>query len=214
MARRSKNSKPDVARLAEVNRFNRNALAANRQGRLGSDQVFQFALRLASMLLSVIVTIAFAIACFVLAALVAPKEAFAANWASLVVVSGLGLFGLMWVIDVVNHLWRDIFPLLRDVAGGQVTMEEGAVARDYDDNAYTSLWHRTFTWVFRFFAEDFAKHIWWFSGTHYYVLNGQQFTVSQKGYAALTQESSWRLYYASRSKRLVNIEPVPGKTGL
>jgi hypothetical protein len=93
-------------------------------------------------------------------------------------------------------------------------MAEGAVSRGYDDNSYTSLWHRLFTWVFHVFAEDHAKHIMWFSGTHYYVLDGQPFTVSQKGYAALTQESPWRLYYASHSKRLVNIEPVPGNTNL
>ena len=87
-------------------------------------------------------------------------------------------------------------------------MEEGVVSRDYDDTSYASLWHRLLTWVFRFFAEEHAKHIAWFSGVHYYVLNGQQYTVSQKGYAALTKESPWRLYYAPHSKRLVNIEPV------
>jgi len=214
MARKSKQSKPDADTLAKVNRFNRNALASNRQGRLASGQIFRFALRLASMLLSFIVTIALAIACFVLAALVAPKEAFAANWVSLVIAALLSLFGLTWVIDVTNHLWQDIFPLLRDVTGGWVMMEEGVVSRDYDDNSYASLWHGLFTWVFRFFAEDHAKHIAWFSGVHYYVLNGQRFAVSQKGYAALTKESSWRLYYASHSKRLVNIEPVPGNTDL
>ena len=210
----ARKSKPDADTLAKVNRFNRNALESNRQGRLGSGQIFRFALRLASMLLSFIVTIALAIACFVLAALVAPKDAFAANWVSLVIAALLSLFGLTWVIDVTNHLWQNIFPLLRDVTGGWVTREEGVLSRDYDDNSHASLWHGLFTWVFRFFAEDHAKHIAWFSGVHYYVLNGQRFTVSQKGYAALTKESSWRLYYASHSKRLVNIEPVPRNTDL
>jgi hypothetical protein len=43
------------------------------------------------------------------------------------------------------------------------------------------------------------------------MLDGQRFIVSQKGYAALTEGPSYRLYYVPRSKRLVNIEPVPGK---
>jgi hypothetical protein len=210
----ARKSKPDAGPLAKVNRFNRSALASNRQGRLASGQIFRFALRLASMLLSFIVTIAFAIVCFALAALVVPKEAFAANWVSLVIAALLSLFGLTWVIDVTNHLWQNIFPLSRDITGGWVTMEEGVVSRDYDDNSYASLWHGLFTWVFRFFAEDHAKHIAWFSGVHYYVLNGQRFTVSQKGYAALNKESSWRLFYASHSKRLVNIEPVTGNADL
>jgi hypothetical protein len=65
--------------------------------------------------------------------------------------------------------------------------------------------------VLYFFADKDQKHIEWLSGTHYYVLNGQQFIVSQKGYAALTKEASFRLYYASRSGRLVNIEPISGE---
>jgi hypothetical protein len=215
MARKKKSAqKPDAVTLAQANRFNPSALAANRQGRLDSGQISRLALRLTSMLLSAIVALAFGIASFVLAALVLPKEALAENWVSLLGTVLLSLLGLVWLWEMINHLWRQTLPLLRDVVGGQVRMEEGAVSRDYDDNSYASLWHRLLTWVFRSFAEDHAQHIWWFSGVHYYVLNGQQFTVSQKGYAALTQESPWRLYYASHSKRLVNIEPAPGSTNV
>jgi len=210
----ARKSKPDAVTLAKINRFNRNALASNRQGRLTGGQVLRFALPLVSMLLSVIVTLAFGTACIVLTAAAVPTEALADHWVSLIFAMLLALFGLFWIFDGTNHLWQQALPLLRDVVSGEVAMAEGAVSRDYDDNSYASLWHRLFTWVFHFFAADHAKHIMWFSGTHYYVLDGQQFTVSQKGYAALTQESPWRLYYASHSKRLINIEPVPGNTNL
>ncbi|MCP4540543.1 MAG: hypothetical protein GY832_25685 [Chloroflexi bacterium] len=213
MARRS-TRRPDVTTLAEANRFNQNALASNRQGRLASSQILRLAFRLAAMLLATLIVIALGIVCIVLAAVVVPKDAFAANWLSLVIAALLFLFGLFWILYGINHTVQNGFPLLRDVIGGQVMMEEGIVSREYDDHAYPSLWHRLLTWVFYFFADKNQKHIEWFSGTHYYVLNGQQFIVSQKGYAALTEESSCRLYYASRSGRLVNIEPVPGDTNL
>ena len=126
----------------------------------------------------------------------------------------MSLLGLFWIMDGTKHLLKDVFPLLRDIIGGRVLMEEGGVSRDYDDNRYPSLWHRLLTWVLQFLSDDQGRYIEWFSGIHYYVLNGQQYVVSQKGYAALTQPSSWRLYYAPHSKRLVNIEPVPGGTNL
>ena len=210
MARRSVQT-PDAITLAQANRFNQNALASNRQGRLASSQILRLALRLAAMMFSVIVVIAFGIAWIVIAAVAVPKEAFAVNWLSLVIAILLFLFGLFWVFYAINHTLQNCVPLLRDVTGGQVTMEEGTVSREYDDRAYPSLWHRLLTWVLYFFADKDQKHIEWFSGTHYYMLNGQQFIVSQKGYAALTQESSLRLYYASRSRRLVNIEPILDK---
>ncbi len=211
MARKSKRSvqKPDTSTLAKANRFDQNALASNRQGRLASGQILRLALRLALLIFSVIIVIAFGIAWIVLATVVVPKEAFAANWLSLVIAVLLFLLGLFFIFYGINHVWRDGFPLLRDVTSGRVTMAEGNVSREYDDHAYPSLWHRLLTWVFFFFADEFQKHIEWFSGTHYYVLNEQQFIVSQKGYAALTEESSCRLYYASRSRRLVNIELGP-----
>ncbi len=216
MPRKSKKSarKPDAITLAKANRFNRNALASNRQGQLASSQILWLALRLASMLFSFIVTIAFGIAWIILAALVVSQEAFAANWVSLMVAALLSVLGLFWIFDGIKHIRQQTFPLLHDVIGGRVTMEEGVVSRDYDDNSYASLWHRLFTWVYHFFDSDHDRHINAFSGVHYYVLNGQQFTVSQKGYAALTKESSCRLHYASHSKRLVNIELVPAAQAL
>jgi hypothetical protein len=214
MARRT-TQHPDAITLAKANGFNQSALASNRQGQLTSSQILRLALRLAAMTLSVIVTIAFGIAWIVLAAVVVPKEAFAAalaaNWQSLIIAVILFLFGLFWVLYGINHTVQDGFPLLHDVIRGRVTMEEGNVFREYDDHNYPSLWHRLLTWVFYFFADKNQKHIEWFSGTHYYVLDGQQFIVSQKGYAALTKELSYRLYYASHSRRLVNIEPVSGE---
>jgi hypothetical protein len=208
MARKSKRSAqtPDAITLAKANRFDRSALASNYQGRLASSQILRLALRLASMMLSAIGAIAFGVAWIVLAVVVVPKEAFMANVLSLVIATLLFPFGLFWIFDGINHMLQDAFPLLRDVIGGRVTMEEGIVSREYDDHSYASLWHRLLTWVFGFFANDDQKQIEWFSGTHYYVLNGQQFIVSQKGYAALTRELSCRLYYAPRSRRLVNIE--------
>ena len=207
MAKRS-TQRSSAITLAEANRFDRNALASNRQGRLASSQILRLALRLVSMVLAAVVMIALAIVCVILAAAVVPKEAFAANWLSLAIAAILFLFGLFWVLYGINHTVKNGLPLLRDVIGGRVTIEEGIVSREYDDHAYPSLWHRLLTWALCFFADKGQKDIEWFSGTHYYVLNGQQFIVSQKGYAALADESSYRLYYASQSKRLVNIEPV------
>ena len=216
MARKSKKSikEPDAITLAKVNRFDQSALASNRQGRLGSSQILRLALRLVSMLLSIIVMLAFGITCIVLPVVVVSKETFVATGGSLIFMVLLFLFGLFWIWDALKHVQQQTFPLLRDVVGGRVMMEEGVVSRDYDDTHYASLWHRLLTWVFHFFADDHAKHIKWFSGTHYYVLNEQQFVVSQKGYAALAKESPWRLYYAFHSKRLVNIEPVPDNSKL
>jgi hypothetical protein len=215
MARKKKSVKPNAATLARANRFNLSALASNRQGRLTNGQTFRFVLRLASMLLSIIAALAFGIACIVLAVVVVmPKQALAENWVSLLGVALLSLLGLVWIFDAINHTRKQTIPLLRDVTGGGVTMEEGIVSRDYDDHSYASLWHNLLTWVLHSFAEEHAKHIEWFSGVHYYVLNGQQFNVSQKGYTALTKESPWRLYYASHSKRLVNIEPAPDNINL
>jgi len=31
------------------------------------------------------------------------------------------------------------------------------------------------TWILHSFAEDHARHIKWFSGVHYYILDGQKF---------------------------------------
>jgi hypothetical protein len=211
MARRS-TRQPDAITLAEANRFSQDALALNRQGRLASSQILQFALRLVSMILAVIVVIILGTVCIVLAAVVVPKEAFGANWLSLAIAALIFLFGLFWILYGMNHTVQNGFPLFRDVIGGQVTIEEGIVSREYDDHAYPSLWHRLLTWVLYFFADDaYQKRIEWFSGTHYYVLNGQQFIVSQKGYAALVDELSCRLYYATCSRWLVNIEPVSGE---
>ena len=216
MAKRSKRSsqKPDALTLAKANRFDPSALASNRRGQLTGSQMFGFALRLLSMAFSVTVTIAFGIVCVVLAVVLAPKDGFAENWSSLIFVALFFVFGLFWILDAIKHIVRDTFPLLRDVIGGQVTVEEGVVSRHYDDLRYASLWHRLFTWVFDFFADDHARHIKWFSGMHFYVLNKQEYTVTQKGYAALAKESFCRLYYASRSRRLVNIEPMPGRTSV
>ncbi len=210
MARRS-TQRPDTITLAEANRFNQNALASNRQGRLASSQILQFVLRLVSMVFAAIVVIILGIVCIVLAAVVVPKEAFAADWLSLAIAALLFLFGLFWVLYGINHTVQNGFPLLRDITSGRVMIEEGIVSREYDDHAYPSLWHRLLTWVLYFFADEYQKHIKWFSGTHYYVLNGQRFIVSQKGYAALTDESPYRLYYASQSRRLINIEHISGE---
>jgi len=216
MARKSKKSvqEPDAITLAKVNRFDQSALASNQQGRLSSSQILRLALRLVSMLFSVIVTLAFGIACIVITAVIVSKDTFTTTWMSLIFAVLLCLFGMFWILDALKHLWQQALPLLRDVVGGRVMMEEGTVSRDYDDTRYASLWHRLLTWVFHFFADDHAKRIEWFSGIHYYVLNEQQFVVSQKGYAALAKESPWRLFYAPHSKRLVNIEPVPNNSKL
>ncbi len=211
MARKSKKSvkEPDAITLAKVNRFDQSALASNRQGRLSSSQILRLALRLVFMLLSIMITLAFGIACIVVVVVVVSKETFVTTGGSLIFAVLLILLGLFWIWDALKHMRQRAFPLLRDVIGGRVMMEEGIVSRDYDDTLYASLWHRLLTWVFHFFADDHAKHIEWFSGVHYYVVNEQQFVVSQKGYAALAKESPWRLFYASHSKRLVNIEPAP-----
>ncbi len=79
MARKSKKSvqEPDAITLAKVNRFDQSALASNRQGRLSSSQILRLVLRLVFMLLSIMIMLAFGIACIVVVVVVPAAAAVA-----------------------------------------------------------------------------------------------------------------------------------------
>ena len=124
-----------TVKLAKANRFDPNALTSNRRGQLTNNQARRFALRLASMALSIIVSIVFGIAWIVLAAAIVPKEAFLDNWVSPLIAILSVLVGLILISDGIKHVLQDTIPLLRDVLGGQVMIEEGRVSRDYDDTS-------------------------------------------------------------------------------
>jgi len=91
-----------------------------------------------------------------------------------------GFFGLIEVF-----LLSQVSSDLSDALGGRVQMSEGAVTK------YTRTTHsRT-------------------SRTHYYFrLGDARFEVSRQAYDALLPGRNYRLYYAPKTHRLVNIEPL------
>lgn len=195
--------------VVKANRFDPTALAANQAGTLAGGQKSRSMIRLASITLSSIISVAFGIAWIYLAAIIVPEGAFwnnlMDNLVPLIVVPLMFIFGIMWIVDGIKHLMKDGFSLLRDVLDGRVVMAEGSAHKDYDDRHYASMWHRLLNWVF---SSSEHPSVELFKGTHFYVLDGQRFIVSHKGYAALTEGPSYRLYYVPHSRRLVNIELV------
>lgn len=163
------------------------------------------------MAFSSLASVAFGILWLYLAVITVPKQTIVNHWLALIIVVFLFLFGVIWIIDGVKNLVKDSFSLLRDILGGEVAVAEGPARKEYDGRHYASLWHRLFNSIWFFSVDQRAQYLEAFKGTHFYMLDGQRFIVSQKGYAALTEGPSYRLYYVPRSKRLVNIEPVPGE---
>jgi len=213
MPRKSKKSvqKLDVVK---ANRFDLNALATNRTGALAAGQKSRLTIRLASMAFSSIASVAFGVLWLYLAVITVPKQTIVNHWLALIIAVFLFLFGVIWIVDGVRNLVKDSFSLLRDILSGEVAVAEGSARKEYDSRHYASLWHRLFNSIWFFSVDSRAQYLEAFKGTHFYVLDGQRFIVSQKGYAALTEGPSYRLYYVPRSKRLVNIEPVSGEANV
>lgn len=208
----SKKSKKSAKKLdvVKANRFDPSALATNRAGALAAGQKSRLTIRLASTAFSSIASVAFGILWLYLAVIAIPKQTIVNHWLGLIIAVVSFIFGMIWIVDGVKNLVKDSFSLLRDILGGKVVVAEGPARKEYDDHHYASLWHRLFNSIWFFSVDQRVQHIEAFKGTHFYALDGQRFIVSQKGYAALAEGPSYRLYYVPRSKRLVNIEPVPG----
>ncbi|MFL7792951.1 MAG: hypothetical protein AB8I69_12480 [Anaerolineae bacterium] len=210
MPRKSKKSAKKLD-IFKANRFDPSALATNRAGALAAGQKSRLTIRLASMAFSSIASVAFGILWLYLAVIAVPKQTIVDHWLGLIIAVLSFLLGVIWIVDGVRNLFKDSSSLLRDILGGEVVVAEGPARKEYDDHHYASLWHRLFNSIWFFSVDQRVQHIEAFKGTHFYVLDGQRFIVSQKGYVALTEGPSYRLYYVPRSKRLVNIEAVPGE---
>jgi hypothetical protein len=210
MSRKSKKSAKKLD-VVKANRFDPNALATNRAGALAAGQKSRLAMRLASTAVSSIASVAFGILWLYLAVIAVPKQTIVNHWLGLIIAVFSFLFGVIWIVDGVRNLVKDSVSLLRDILSGEVAVAEGPARKEYDGRHYASLWHRLFNSIWFFSVDQRVQHLEAFKGTHFYVLDGQRFIVSQKGYAALTEGLSYRLYYAPRSRRLVNIESVPGE---
>jgi hypothetical protein len=209
----SKKSKKSTKKLDifKANRFDPNALATNRAGALTAGQKSRLTMRLASMTFSSIVSVAFGIFWLYLAVIAVPKQTIVNHWLALIFAVFSFIFGVIWIVDGIRNLVKDSFSLLRDILSGEVVVAEGPARKEYGGRHYASLWHRLFNSIWFFSVDRRVQHLEAFKGTHFYVLDGQRFIVSQKGYAALTEGPSYRLCYVPRSKRLVNIETVPGE---
>jgi hypothetical protein len=96
-----------------------------------------------------------------------------------------------------------------DAVDGKLAFEEGPVQKDYDDTHYKNMWYELIDWGFAMFTtQDDGRFLFnMVRGTHYYLANDYQFIVSQKGYNALEDHMPHILYFAPRSKKLINIEP-------
>jgi hypothetical protein len=210
MPRKSKKSTKKLD-VVKANRFDSNALATNRAGALAAGQKSRLTIRLASMAFSSIASVAFGIFWIYLAVIAVPKQTIVNHWLAVIFAVFSLIFGVIWIVDGVRNLIRDSVSLLRDILSGEVAVAEGPARREYDSRHYASLWHRLFNSIWFFSVDRRAQYLEAFKGTHFYVLDGQRFIVSQKGYAALTEGPSYRLYYVPRSKRLVNIETVSGE---
>ena len=213
MPRKSKKSTKKLD-VVEANRFDPSALAVNRAGALAASQKTRLTVRLVSMAFSSIASVAFGILWLYLAVIAVPKQTIVDHWLGLIIAVLSFLLGVIWIVDGARNLVKDSFSLLRDILGGEVVMAEGPARKEYDDHHYASLWHRLFNSIWFFSVDQRVQHIEAFKGTHFYALDGQRFIVSQKGYAALAEGPSYRLYYVPRSKRLVNIEAVPGEANI
>jgi hypothetical protein len=210
MPRRSKKSAKKLD-VVKANRFDPNALATNRAGALAAGQKSRLAIRLVSMAFSSIASVAFGVLWICLAVIAMPKQTIVNHWLGLIIAVISFLLGVIWIVDGVRNLVKDSFSLLRDILSGEVVVAEGSVRKEYDGRHYASLWHRLFNSIWFFSVDQRVQYLEAFKGTHFYVLGGQRFIVSQKGYTALTEGPPYRLYYAPRSMRLVNIESVPSE---
>jgi hypothetical protein len=99
---------------------------------------------------------------------------------------GLKIIGALLLLVSVMGLYYAVITLL-DLAGGSVQIREGRGMRTMttseDDDGSTTT--RT-----------------------YYVVDGQKFTVSKKGFSVLENGRNYRVYFTPRRKILVNIEAV------
>ncbi|MGB8645855.1 MAG: cytochrome c oxidase assembly factor Coa1 family protein [Anaerolineae bacterium] len=199
---------PDVLtqNLVRANKFDADALDANRQGKLSAKQGWNMTETLG---------LAFAILFVVLGLLLACSIGFgslnAGNWGAAAVplaigvalIAGIGvLFNLAKRTGADKYLTnrRDTLPrlffLAIDLIRGQVACVEGGVTRSYQrrEDSTRSQDGSTDTFLIDLYA---------------YSAGGKEFYVEEAGYKAFPEwEQQCRLYYLPMSKGLVNIEAL------
>jgi hypothetical protein len=198
-----------VALLAEANKFDYGALPANREGKLTSDQRQKLYLTLASRIVSSFLGIVVGIAFLVVGIIWFPKEDVISQLTMIIASLFSVLFGVWWIFQGRKTFVRSAWPLVQDVMGENLVIEQGQINKAYDEEHYRSLWHRLLDLVFGFISDDDSSSSSdLFSGAHFYLLKDHQFIVSQDGYNALNEEIEHILYFTPKSKKLLNIEPV------
>ena len=199
-----------VAALAKANKFDSGVLSRNRDGYYTPGQRTKLFLTVISIFISSLVGIGFGGLFVSTGWLIFPKEDLFAEWLRLllsILAFGVGLWWLYAGGKQLLHFWSS---LLMDAVEGKLAIEEGPVQKDYDDTQYKSMWHELIDWGFVMFSSErdgrFRFNL--VRGTHFYLANNHQFNVSQKGYNALDDHKPHILYFAPRSKKLINMEPI------
>jgi hypothetical protein len=128
MPRKSKKSTKKLD-IFKANRFDPNALAANRAGTLAASQKTRLTVRLVSMAFSSIASVAFGILWFYLAVIAMPKQTIVNHWLALIIAVLSFLLGVIWIVDGARNLVKDSFSLLRDILGGEVVVAEAPRVR-------------------------------------------------------------------------------------
>jgi hypothetical protein len=205
----TKSKQTNVAALAKANKFDSGALPRNRDGYCTAGQRTKLFLTVISIFISSLVGIGFGGLFVATGWLVFPKEDLYAEWLRLLLsILAVGV-GLWWLYASSKQLLGSWSSLLMDAVEGKLAIEEGPVQKDYDDTHYKSMWHELLDWGFVMFTSQDDKRFLFnmVRGTHFYLANDRQFIVSQKGYNALEDHKPHILYFAPRSKKLINMEP-------
>ena len=210
MSKKSSRSKQSYAALlAEANKLDPSALPANQKGKITANQRQKLYLVLASRIFSSVLGVVFGILVLIMGIMWLPGEEILSHWLMIIALILAALFGVWWIFVGMKSLLRSSWPLLLDIVGDNLVIEQGQVKKGYDEEHYRSMWHRLLDLVFGFISDSdssFSSEL--FSGAHFYLCKDHQFFVSQNGYNALNEEIEHILYFTPESKMLINIEPV------
>ena len=197
------------ASLARENKFDPTSLPANRGGKFSAGQRTKLYLTLVSMFLSSLAGVGIGILSLYYGWVLFPKEEPFTQWNLIFFSLILFVVGVLWIFESGKQLINSWQPLLMDVLGGILLIENGKVSKYYDDTHYKTMWHRLLDWVFSYFSnssDQYSNRL--FTGTYFYLLKEMKFIVSKKGFNTLDEEITHHLYFTPKSKRLINMEPV------
>lgn len=170
--------------LARATLFSPDDLAANREGRLTSNQAFSLVIQLLGSLLMWLILIT--IGAMILAVLVndfVESESLSPIWL-IIAPCGAAIGGFM-ILASIGEGQKEIRKLMADIRGRKVWKSEGQVTKsiyeEVDDEGGVDR-------------------------SYYYTIGRRHFKVSKAGYAALVEGMVYRLYYTPKSRRLASIE--------